>query len=278
MNTPNSDTSNPRRVEQVFVDAGLRSQPRSAHLANRSTRRGQHRNTDPNAETPPRQRNAHAELLADIDGIPVLVRFVLADMPAEGQREFAPTDVNLHSLLSTTVEKAVVRMGGSRLRRHIPAKKPLATVELISTAEHLARLAARPNHTMLRVGPLELDLLDRTAKRGDRHIDLRPREFKLLKYLMQRSDTLLTRADLLRDVWNYKFVPESNLIDVHMSQLRRKIDGPNEFPIIRNVRGVGFILSSQSSSQTSNSTTTERTGAPASGHSAGALDRLLQWW
>jgi DNA-binding response OmpR family regulator len=96
---------------------------------------------------------------------------------------------------------------------------------------------------MLRVGPLELDLLDRTAKRGNRQIDLRPREFRLLKYMMQRSGQLLTRAILFKDVWDYKFVPESNLVDVHMGRLRRKVDGPDEAAIIRNVRGAGFILS-----------------------------------
>jgi DNA-binding response OmpR family regulator len=81
------------------------------------------------------------------------------------------------------------------------------------------------------------------VKRDDRRIDLRPREFRLLKYMMQRSDRLLTRATLLKDVWNYKFVPETNLVDVHMGRLRRKVDGPNEPHVIRNVRGVGFILS-----------------------------------
>lgn len=277
MPTPDSDSRNPRRVEQVFVDAGPRAQPGATHLPGRSTRRGQHRRTDPETGTPPRPRSAHTELLADIDGIPVLVRFLLADMPAEGQSEIAFRNITLHSALSTTIEKAVVRMGGSRLRRHAPAKQPLATVELIATAEHLAWLAARPDHTTLRVGPLELDLLDRTAKRGDRHIDLRPREFQLLKYMMQRSDILLTRASLLMEVWNYKFVPETNLVDVHMSKLRRKIDGPGEFPIIRNVRGIGFVLSSPPSSQTSISTTAEPTGARASGNVSGALDRLLQW-
>ena len=70
--------------------------------------------------------------------------------------------------------------------------------------------------TVLRVGSLELDLIGRTAKRGDRAIDLRPREFHLLKYMMQQSDQLLTRATLLKDVWHYKFVPETNLVDVHM--------------------------------------------------------------
>jgi DNA-binding response OmpR family regulator len=112
-----------------------------------------------------------------------------------------------------------------------------------SGEEHSARLPAPPNETVLRVGPLQLDLLDRTAKRGDRRIDLRPREFRLLKYMMQRNDKLLTRATLLKEVWNYKFVPETNLVDVHMGRLRRKVDGPNEAPLIRNVRGAGFVLS-----------------------------------
>ena len=106
-----------------------------------------------------------------------------------------------------------------------------------------ANAQAQPNETVLRVGPLELDLIDRTAKRGDRPIDLRPREFHLLKYMMQRSDQLLTRATLFKDVWHYKFVPETNLVDVHMGRLRRKVDGANEAPMICTVRGAGFVLS-----------------------------------
>ena len=93
------------------------------------------------------------------------------------------------------------------------------------------------------MGALELDLIDRTARRGERQIDLRPREFRLLKYMMQRSDKLLTREILLKEVWHYKFVPETNLVDVHMGRLRRKVDGSNEARMIRNVRGAGFVLS-----------------------------------
>jgi DNA-binding response OmpR family regulator len=100
-----------------------------------------------------------------------------------------------------------------------------------------------PRETVLRVGSLELDLIDRTAKRGDRQIDLLPREFQLLKYMMQRSDQLLTRAALIKGVWHYKFIPETNRIDVHMGRLRRKVDGSNDDPMIRNVRGEGFVLS-----------------------------------
>jgi len=94
----------------------------------------------------------------------------------------------------------------------------------------------------LRVGPLELDLLSRTAKRGDRRIELLPREFRLLEYMMRRKDQLLTRAMLFEEVWNYRFVPHSNLVDVHMGRLRRKVDKPEEQPMIHSVRGEGFIL------------------------------------
>jgi len=92
---------------------------------------------------------------------------------------------------------------------------------------------------MLRVGSLELDLINRTAKRGARPIDLLPSEFRLLKYMMQRGGQLLTRAKLFQDVWHYKFLPETNLVDVHMGRLRRKVNGPNEAPMIRTVRGAG---------------------------------------
>jgi DNA-binding winged helix-turn-helix (wHTH) protein len=183
------------------------------------------------------------EFLTDIDGVPVLVRFVVANMPATMQSDFAVGDADLRSLASAMVEKAVEKMGGASVRRHDHPKQALATIELISNAEHLTRLPAPSNDTLLRVGPLELDLIDRTAKRGDRRIDLRPREFQLLKYMMQRSEKLLTRAALLKEVWNYKFVPETNLIDVHMGKLRRKVDGPNEPALIRNIRGAGFVLS-----------------------------------
>jgi len=123
--------------------------------------------------------------------------------------------------------------------------KPFATVELIARIEALMRRPAESRDTVLRIGPLELDLIKRTAKRGDRAIDLLPREFRLLEYMMRRSDQLLTRAMLIEEVWNYKFVPATtNLIDVHMGRLRRKIDGFDDAQLIHNVRGSGFILRS----------------------------------
>ena len=120
--------------------------------------------------------------------------------------------------------------------------KPFVTVELLARIEALLRRPAESRDTVLRVGPLELDLIERTAKRGDRTIDLLPREFRLLEYMMRRKDQTLTRAMLLEEVWNYKFVPQTNLVDVHMGRLRRKVDGPDEPPMIHNVRGMGFIL------------------------------------
>ena len=120
--------------------------------------------------------------------------------------------------------------------------KPFATVELIARIEALLRRPADSRDTVLRVGPLELDLMERIAKRGDRKINLLPREFRLLEYMMRRKEQVLTRAMLLEEVWNYKFVPQTNLVDVHMGRLRHKVDEPNELPMIQVVRGVGFIL------------------------------------
>ena len=120
--------------------------------------------------------------------------------------------------------------------------KPFAIAELIARIEALLRRPGESRETVLRVGPLELDLLQRNAKRDGRPIDLLPREFRLLEYMMRRHGQLLTRAMLFEEVWNYKFVPQSNLVDVHMGRLRRKVDTPNQAPLIHNVRGEGFVL------------------------------------
>jgi two-component system, OmpR family, response regulator len=120
--------------------------------------------------------------------------------------------------------------------------KPFAIVELLARIEALLRRPAENQDTVLRVGTLELDLLARTAKRGERRVELLSREFRLLAYMMRRKDQLLTRAMLFEEVWNYKFVPQSNLVDVHMGRLRRKVDQPGEQPMIHNIRGEGFVL------------------------------------
>jgi DNA-binding winged helix-turn-helix (wHTH) protein len=152
-------------------------------------------------------------------------------------------EADIHSLLSNAVEKMVNQALGASRQNPGLSKQLLSIVKIISRMDSSVRSPVEPRETVLRVGSLELDLIDRTAKRGNRQIDLLPREFQLLKYMMQRSDQLLTRAALIKGVWHYKFIPETNRIDVHMGRLRRKVDGSNDDPMIRNVRGEGFVLS-----------------------------------
>jgi DNA-binding response OmpR family regulator len=150
---------------------------------------------------------------------------------------------DLHLLLSNAVETMVDRVLGTIHQNGDLLKQPLSIAEIILSMESSIRSRAEPRQTVLRVGPLELDLIDHTAKRGNRQIDLRSREFQLLKYMMQRSDQVLTRACLIKEVWHYKFVPDTNLVDVYVGRLRRKVDGPNDSRMIRSVRGEGFVLS-----------------------------------
>jgi two-component system OmpR family response regulator len=134
------------------------------------------------------------------------------------------------------------RVRGLRAKGDDDPTMPSTTVEFIAELGALLRWLAESRDTVLQVGPLALDLIDRTAKRGKRTIDLLPREFRLLEYMMRRKEQMLTRAMLLKEVWNYKFLPESNVVDVHMGRLRRKVDAPHETRMIYNLRGVGFVL------------------------------------
>jgi DNA-binding response OmpR family regulator len=152
-----------------------------------------------------------------------------------------PKNAEVQTLLSSVLERLVAGMRGLFVPMDDLSKQPIVVVELIWSDQSLVWSRVRP--TVLRVGSLELDLVGRRAKRGNRPIHLRPREFQLLRYMMRRSDELLTREILLKEVWHYKFIPETNLVDVHMGQLRRKVDGLGEAPMIRTVRGVGFVLS-----------------------------------
>jgi len=120
--------------------------------------------------------------------------------------------------------------------------KPFAFAELAARVEALLRRPLMTRETMLRVGPLELDLIDRVVHRAGRTVDLLPREFKLLEYLARRPGQVMTRAMLLEDVWNYRFLTETNLVDVHIGKLRRKVDAPGELPLIHTIRGAGFML------------------------------------
>ena len=121
--------------------------------------------------------------------------------------------------------------------------KPFAFSELLARIEALLRRgSAAAATTMLRVADLELDLLTRTVRRSGKAIDVLPREFRLLEYLMRNSGHVVTRTMLLEHVWDYHFDPQTNVVDVHVSRLRQKIDKNFERPLLHTVRGAGYCL------------------------------------
>lgn len=121
--------------------------------------------------------------------------------------------------------------------------KPYAFSELLARVEVLARRRA-PNsaETVYRVGDLELDRLSHSVTRGGEEIPLQPREFRLLEYLMRHAGQVVTRTMLLENVWDYHFDPQTNVIDVHISRLRAKIDRAGLPPLIHTLRGIGYKL------------------------------------
>ncbi|MDC1214797.1 response regulator transcription factor [Rhodospirillales bacterium] len=121
--------------------------------------------------------------------------------------------------------------------------KPFAMAELIARVEALGRRKGTPEtQTKLVCGDLEMDLITRDVRRGESKIDLQPREFKLLEYLMRNASRVVTRTMLLENVWGYHFDPQTNVIDVHISRLRGKIDKGFDKPLLETVRGAGYRL------------------------------------
>jgi two-component system OmpR family response regulator len=121
--------------------------------------------------------------------------------------------------------------------------KPYAFVELLARVDALMRRRSPVTvKTRLQVGELDLDLLTRAAKRGDQMIDLQPREFRLLEYLMRHAGQVVTRTMLLESVWEYHFDPQTNVIDVHISRLRAKIDKGFDTPLLHTIRGAGYMI------------------------------------
>jgi two-component system OmpR family response regulator len=121
--------------------------------------------------------------------------------------------------------------------------KPFAFAELLARVEALARRSGTVvQETILRVGDLELDLVSRTVRRSGRGIDLLPREFQLLEYLVRNEGQVVSRAMLLQHVWDLHFDPTTNIIDVYVGRVRRKVDAAQAYPLIHTVRGIGFCL------------------------------------
>jgi two-component system OmpR family response regulator len=120
--------------------------------------------------------------------------------------------------------------------------KPFAFVELAARVESMLRRLDDLRTTKLRVGDLEMDLIEKTVYRGDAKVDLLPREFRLLEYFLRHPGRVVTRAMLLQEVWQYHFSLETNVVDVHISNLRKKIDTKGTPSLIVNIRGAGFML------------------------------------
>jgi two-component system OmpR family response regulator len=121
--------------------------------------------------------------------------------------------------------------------------KPYAFAELNARVEALSRRRETGSvQTMLRVGELEMDLIGRAVHRQGKEIDLQPREFQLLEFMMRHAGQSVTRTMLLEKVWEYHFDPQTNVIDVHISRLRSKIDKGFDKPMLQTVRGAGYRL------------------------------------
>jgi two-component system, OmpR family, response regulator len=122
--------------------------------------------------------------------------------------------------------------------------KPFAFAELLARVRLLLRRGGNGAavETKLSCADLEMDLLSRKVKRGGANVDLQPREFRLLEYLLRHADQVVTRTMLLEGVWDYHFDPGTNVIDVHVSRLRRKLDDGQAMPLLHTVRGAGYRL------------------------------------
>jgi len=169
-------------------------------------------------------------LLPRIDGIEVIRR-----LRADG--------IVTPTLIVSALGEVDDRVRGLRAGGDDYLVKPFALAELLARVDSLARRSGTVlKETTLRAGDLELDLLTRTASRKGRVIELLPKEFQLLAYLVRHAGEVVPRAMLLQHVWDLHFDPMTNVIDVYVGRLRRKVDGGGAYPLLHTVRGVGFCL------------------------------------
>lgn len=170
-----------------------------------------------------------------IDGLGVLTALRAASVS---------TPVLILSALSALDE----RVRGLRAGGDDYLTKPFEFIELTARLDALSRRraepAAREPDNQLRVGNLHVDLLRRSVRRGDRTIELVPREYALLEHLMRNAEQVVTRTMLFEAVWNYSYDERTNVIEVHIGRLRRKIDAEGEAQMIHTIRGAGYVLRS----------------------------------
>jgi two-component system OmpR family response regulator len=194
----------------------------------------------------------HARTFAEgLEAARAGAEIIILDRPSQGadglavietlRREGARTPVLVISELCSVEE----RIRGLAAGGDDYLVKPFAMAELAARVEALARRLDDLRATKLRADTIEMDLIERTVTRADAVIELMPREFRLLEYFLRRPRRVVTRAMLLESVWRYRSAVETNVVDVHIGALRRKIDIPGQPSIIRNIRGVGFVLDAQ---------------------------------
>jgi two-component system OmpR family response regulator len=169
-------------------------------------------------------------MLPGIDGIEVI-------------RRLRQDGVGTPALIISLLGQVADRVEGLRAGADDYLVKPFDLAEMLARVDALSRRSTSVwQETVLRVGDLEMDLVTRTASRAGRQIGLRPREFRLLEYLARHAGEVITRSLLLQHVWGLHFDPATNIVDVYVGRLRRKIDNEQAFPIIHTVRGVGFYI------------------------------------
>ncbi len=152
-------------------------------------------------------------------------------------------EVNIPVLMISALSDVDERIRGLRAGGDDYMTKPFASEELAARLEVLLRRReAAPRQSHLAVADLDLDLITRTAHRAGVEIRLMPTEYKLLEFMMRNSGQILTRTMIFEAIWGYHFDPGTNLIDVHLGRLRRKIDRPGLAPLIHTIRGSGYAL------------------------------------
>jgi two-component system, OmpR family, response regulator len=151
--------------------------------------------------------------------------------------------IELPALIVSALGQVDDRVKGLRAGGDDYLPKPYSFSELLARVEVLSRRrGGRSEETVLRVGDLQLDRLSHEVRRGAQEIVLQPREFRLLEYLMKHAGQVVTRTMLLENVWDYHFDPQTNVIDVHISRLRSKIDKGFSQPLLHTIRGAGYMV------------------------------------
>jgi two-component system, OmpR family, response regulator len=169
-------------------------------------------------------------MLPDIDGIAVM-------------RQLRDDGIVAPVLIISALGEVDDRVRGLRAGGDDYLVKPFSFVELLARIEALGRRSDTVvKETILRVGDLAIDLVSRTASRRGKDIFLLPREFQLLEYLVRNEGRIVSRAMLLQHVWDLHFDPSTNIIDVYVGRVRRKVDDQQAYPLIHTVRGIGYSL------------------------------------